>query len=94
MQLTLDGELLNGAVVHGLSAVSQRWSCKIKQELAKHARYKGNVDYGVCLFHGVCALQLYRQTGYIKAAYIFDFRKEIGKGHSCIDKNMNRTILK
>lgn len=31
---------------------------------------------------------------YIKAAYIFDFRKEIGKGHSSIDKNMNRTILK
>jgi len=34
------------------------------------------------------------KRGYIKAAYIFDFRKEIGKGHSCIDKNMNRTILK
>ena len=34
------------------------------------------------------------KRGYIKAAYIFDFRKEIGKGHSSIDKNMNRTILK
>ena len=34
------------------------------------------------------------KRGYIKAAYIFDFRKEIGKGHSCIDKNMNRKILK
>lgn len=57
MQLTLDGELLNGAVVHGLSTVSQKWSCKIKQELAKHARHKGNVDYGVCLFHGVHELR-------------------------------------
>ena len=34
------------------------------------------------------------KRGYIKAACIFDFRKEIGKGHSSIDKNMNRTILK
>lgn len=34
------------------------------------------------------------KRGYIKAAYIFDFRKGIGKGHSSIDKNMNRTILK
>ena len=94
MQPTLDSKLLNGAVAHGLSTVLQRWSCKIKQELAKHARYKGNVDYGVCLFHGVHESRLYRQTGYIKAAYIFDFRKEIGKRHSSIDKNMNRTILK
>lgn len=51
MQPTLDSKLLNGAVAHGLSTVSQRRSCKIKQELAKHARHKGNVDYGVCLFH-------------------------------------------
>ena len=44
MQPTFDCKLLNGAVAHGLSTVSQRWSCKIKQELAKHARHKGNVD--------------------------------------------------
>lgn len=94
MQPTLDSKLLNGAVVHGLSTVLQRWSCKIKQELAKHARHKGNVDYRVCLFHGVHESQLYQQTGYIKAAYIFDFRKEIGKEHSSIDKNINRAILK
>lgn len=94
MQPTLDSKLLNGAVVHGLSTVLQRWSCKIKQELAKHARHKGNVDYGVCLFHGGHELRLYRQTGYIKAAYIFDFWKKAGKGHSSIDKNINRAILK
>ena len=94
MQPTLDSKLLNGAVVHGLSTVSQRWSCKIKQEFTKHARHKGNVDYGVCLFHGVRESRLYRQTGYIKAAYTFNFRKEIGKGHSSIDKNINRAILK
>ena len=34
------------------------------------------------------------KRGCIKAAYIFDFRKEIGKGHSSIDKNINRAILK
>ena len=76
MQPTLDCKLLNGAVAHGLSTVSQRSSCKIKQELAKHARYKKNTGYGVCLFHGVHESQLYRQTGHIKVAYIFDFWKE------------------
>ena len=34
------------------------------------------------------------KRGYIKAAYIFIFGRNIGKGHSSIDKNMNRTILK
>lgn len=76
MQPTLDSKLLNGAVVHGLSTVSQRWSCKIKQELAKHARYKGNVDYGVACFMGFMNRGYISKRGYIKAAYIFDLWKE------------------
>ena len=45
-------------------------------------------------FMGFMSCGYISKWGYIKAAYIFDFRKEIGKGHSSIDKNMNRTILK
>lgn len=45
-------------------------------------------------FMGVHESRLYRQTGYIKAAYIFDFWKKAGKEHSSINKNINRAILK
>ena len=34
------------------------------------------------------------KRGYIKAAYIFDFRKKAGKEHSSINISINRTILK
>lgn len=34
------------------------------------------------------------KRGYIKAAYIFDFRKKAGKEYSSINISINRTILK
>lgn len=94
MQPTLDSKLLNG-VLHTACRLFCRGSLvRLSKSLQNMLGIKEMWIMEFACFMGFMNRGYISKRGYIKAAYIFDFRKEIGKGHSSIDKNMNRTILK
>jgi len=66
----------------------------VNNPFTKHTRYKENANFGVYQFHKISESRLYQQTGYIKAAYTFDFGKKTSKEHNSIDKSINSAILK
>lgn len=66
----------------------------VNNPFTKHSQYKEEADFGIYQFNKIRESRLYQQTGYIKAAYTFNFGKKIRKEYNTIDKSVNSAILK
>ncbi|WP_321332743.1 TonB-dependent receptor [uncultured Bacteroides sp.] len=60
----------------------------------EHNKRESVMDRGVYSYKNVATSKLYRQSGYVKVTYTFDFGKKTHRENNDVDTNINSTILK
>ena len=74
----------------------KNWMMEVGTEnpFTKNSRYREYANYGVYKYSQILTGRIYRQTGFVKLAYTFDFGKKTSRENINVDRSVNSGILK